>query len=184
MEKPYGKPQPGYCRVNAKLPSTGSEERAQAHKACTELLLLAWLVTSGCTSNSLVSLTENCNGKALEDEHNDPISQTVLFTPLSCNSKLWKTAETAWYSDPTLQLPSFLLDLFGFCFLFCFVLFFFWFGSFETGSHIALAGLKLIIKSRMTLNFWSSCFYLLSVGIIACKTMPKFPWFISTINKS
>lgn len=96
MEQPYGKPQPGYCRVNAKLPSTGREERAQAHKACTKLLLLAWLVTSGCTSNSLVGLTENCNGKALEDEHNGPISQTILFTiALSCNSKLWKTAETA-----------------------------------------------------------------------------------------
>lgn len=110
-EKPSEKPQLGYCRVNAKLPRTGSEERAQAHGACTELLLLAWLVSSGCTSNSPVGLTENCNGKALEDEHNCPISQTVLFTPLSCKSKLLKTAETAWHSSPTLQLPSSLLDL-------------------------------------------------------------------------
>lgn len=84
-------------RVNANLPSTGREERAQAHDACTKLLLLAWLVTSGCTANSLVGLTENCNGKALENEQ--PISKTILFTALSCDLKL---LETAWDSASTL----------------------------------------------------------------------------------
>lgn len=115
-------------RVTAKLPSTGSEERAQAHSACTKLLLLAWLVTSGCTSNSPVGLTENCNGKALEDEH--PISKT-----LSCDLKLLETPETAWDSVSTLQLPSCLLgslDLF-----FGLVL---W-----VGSCVAQTGFELIV---------------------------------------
>lgn len=97
--------------MTAKLPGTGSEERAQVHSACTKLLLLAWLVTSGCTSNSLVSLTENCNGKALEDEH--PISKTILLTALSCDSKLVETPETAWDSVSTVQLPSCLFGSFN-----------------------------------------------------------------------
>lgn len=39
---------------------------------------------------------------------------------------------------------------------------------FHTGSHVAQAGLELIIKRRMTLNFWSSCPCFLNARVPPC----------------
>lgn len=82
--KNHEKPQPGWERGN-EVPGASGEERAQARGACAALLS-ARLVTSGCTSKSLASLTKNCNGKSPRGRgHHCPVSNTGLLRRFPSN---------------------------------------------------------------------------------------------------
>lgn len=56
--------------------------------------------------------------------------------------------------------------------LFFVVVVFFWFFFFKTQFHVLQLGLKLYVKERITLNFCSSCLFLLSAGVTCMGYYP------------